>query len=321
LFFPFVVANRSVAEMKSSKSTQTVQKPVSTSSAIGIFGSLGGHDPLASAAERIVEALRGVESRIVKSFEGTSHKDNVLPLGGATVAPMTDETLDRYVRYRVAAVTSAALREAEAAIVEELVRISQLVPHGREGYTYPRAQIAKVSLQSSHGVGEEVPAEPTAVERPVPPTPPGDIQKFSTESFLASGRPGLDVLKVAQHSQRRRQMLDFEELDGVGDADLDILHSADIVSTPPRMQHKDAAAAARETHHSRMVSLAALHQTLQQPPGIADFDDVDQFSGTYRYPSMQPAKGSFPQHQQYGALRSVRAQTYANVLQRAMLTD
>jgi hypothetical protein len=284
---------------------------------------LASHDPLASAAERIVEALRGVEGRIVKSFEGTSHNDIALPLGSSTaVAPMTDETLDRYVRYRVAAVTSAALREAEAAIVEELVRISQLVPHGREGYTYPRAQIAKVSRQSSHGVGEELPAEPAAVERPVPPTPPGDIQKFSTESFLASGRSGLDVLKVAQHSQRRRQVLDFEELDGVGDADLDILHSADIVSTPPRMQHKDAAAAARETHHSRMVSLAALHQTLQQPPGIAGFDDMDQYSGTYRYPSNnQPAKGLFPQHQQYGALRSVRAQTYANVLQRAMLTD
>lgn len=314
-------------EMKSSKSTQTVQRRQSTAVESDGLPDASAHDPLATAAERIVQTLRAVEDRIVKSFgvAGSRHQD--VAVGGFT-GTLTDENLDRYVRYRVAAVTSAALREAEASIVEELVRISQLVPHGSDGFTYPRAQWAKHPALSSGQPDEGAPL-PLIVERP---TVPALLEQHrhggdnGSEATTPSSRRGVDVLKVVQNSQRRKQVLDFEELDDA-DADIAVPQSANgVVVSPPRslhhLQQRDSAAVARETHYSRMLSLAALSQTLQQPPGISfgDVGNVDAFLTSSRsFPSK--TGGGFPQHEQRGALRSTRAQTYANVLQRAMLGD
>lgn len=314
--------------MKSSKSTQTVQRRgVKHAETDAVFPALNSHDPLASAAERIVQAIRGVEDRIVKAFQNPNDVSgqSFYP-GGMASGPMTADTLDRYVRYRVAAVTNAALREAEACVVEELVRIAQLVPHGGEGYTYPRAQIGAVPHQqqahaaSLRGGADAIVSEPSFVERPAPPLRPSESHAVTTESLpAATGRSGLDVIKLAQRSQRRRQVLDFEELDGGGDAD-ELVDSADIVSTPPRAQFPaNTNAIARETHHSRMVSLAALSRTLHEPPGIADLYQRGSSAQPFHPTYMASSKTQNQQHS--GALRSMRAQTYANVLQRALLAD
>lgn len=279
--------------MKSSKSTQTVARRQTA-----VPGGLGEHDPLASSAERIVEAIRAVEGRMVKAF-GVASDDCVRTEG--INGPLTTESLDRYVRYRVAAIASAALRDAEATVVEELVRISQLVPHGVEGCSYRHAQLGYNETGGyDRACTENSPDVPRIVQRPTAPEEP-------LTHLEAPAIRGLDVAKVAQSAQRRRHMLDFEEIDEtaaapVGDASV---HARGVHS------------ASAETHQSRMMSLASLAQTLQQPPGISH----EKFQRNQFVTSSAIPQSHRHQQQLGGELRTTRAQTYAHVLQQALRSD
>lgn len=118
--------------MKSNKATQTTKNVPTLEEP---SGSVGRNDLLTASVSRILERTKLIESKILSAF-GCDTQD----VSASGTATFSDANMDLHVQFRLARVVSAAVRDAEEEIAIELGRIANLVPHGKEGYSYRRAR-------------------------------------------------------------------------------------------------------------------------------------------------------------------------------------
>lgn len=243
--------------MKSTKSTQTTRTVAASPADAEFLGQRAG-DPVAAAAARIVAALRLAESRILESVGvdvASLSLDRDVPFDSKVVVDIPFEhgaTPDDHVRFRVAMAAATSLREAEESIVVELKRITQFVPHTRDGASYPRA----------------VMVQPFTLPSSPPPA-------FAAAHIGAPGAPlERPPLQIAQSPPRR-----------------DVAAARALSSTPPttpsvtqtnQAAPPPSAAAVDEVHARRMETLRALAEKFAQPPPISDWSaKLPRSSGLY----------------------------------------